>query len=259
MVDKIKKRDGKIVDFNPEKIRNAAEKALLADGLEKTEAYTVSQRVLDKVTARLDMMFNGVSQPTVEQTQDLVEDALMGLGEKYHSAAKKFIIYRQGHKERRDMDSESEAVFNFSRRLVNGYIGEADWRGKENANSGQVTFQGANARLAGDLWNTFALNEMYGKENPEIPDAHKSGQIHIHDLDFPVIAYCCGHSLENLLKRGFGEVKERVQSRPPKHLRSAVSQMVNYIGTMQGEFAGAQGVRFRRYFPCAICKNRWII
>jgi ribonucleoside-triphosphate reductase (formate) len=240
MVNKIKKRDGKIVEFNAEKIRNAAEKALLADGLEKIEAYNVSQRVLDRVTAKLDMMFNGVSTPTVEQTQDLVEDALMGLGEQYHSAAKRFIIYRQSHKERREMDSESEAVFNFSRRLVNGYIGEADWRGKENANSGQVTFQGANARLAGDLWNTFALNEMYGKENSEIPEAHKSGQIHIHDLDFPVIAYCCGHSLENLLRRGFGEVKERVQSRPPKHLRSAVSQMVNYIGTMQGEFAGAQ-------------------
>jgi ribonucleoside-triphosphate reductase len=240
MVNAIKKRDGKVVLFNPEKIRIAAEKALLADEIRKEEAYTVSQRVTDRVVARLDMMFNGVSQPTVEQTQDFVEDALMGLGEKYHSAAKKFIIYRQNHKERRDMDSESEAVFNFSRRLVNGYIGESDWRGKENANSGQVTFQGANARLAGDLWNTFALNEMYGKENSEVPEAHKSGQIHIHDLDFPVVGYCCGHSLEQLLRRGFGEVKERVQSRPPKHLRSAISQMVNYIGTMQGEFAGAQ-------------------
>jgi ribonucleoside-triphosphate reductase (formate) len=239
MVSKIKKRDGKIVSFDAEKIRIAAEKALLADEIEPNEAYSVSQRVCDRVIGKLDT-FNGKLTPTVEQINDLVEDTMMGLGEKYHPAAKKFIIYRQLHREKREMDSEGEAVFNFSRRLINGYIGEADWRGKENANSGQVTFQGANARLAGDLWNTFALHEMYGKENPEIPEAHKSGQLHIHDLDFPVIAYCCGHSLEQLLKRGFGEVKERVQSRPPKHLRSAVSQMVNYIGTMQGEFAGAQ-------------------
>ncbi|MCX6749835.1 MAG: ATP cone domain-containing protein, partial [Candidatus Pacearchaeota archaeon] len=239
-VERIKKRDGKIVDFVPEKIRVVAEKALLADGFKPEEAYTVSQRVSDKVVARLEMMFNGVSQPTVEQTQDLVEDTLMGLGKKYHPTAKKFILYRDEHNKKREMDSASKEVFYFARRLINGYIGGADWRGKENANSGQVTFQGANARLAGDLWNTFALNEMYGKENPEIAEAHKSGQFHIHDLDFPVVAYCCGHSLEQLLRRGFGEVKERVQSRPPKHLRSAVSQMVNYTGTMQGEFAGAQ-------------------
>ncbi|MCX6747316.1 MAG: ribonucleoside triphosphate reductase [Candidatus Pacearchaeota archaeon] len=239
-VERIKKRDGKIVDFVPEKIRVVAEKALLADGFKPEEAYTVSQRVSDKVVARLEMMFNGVSQPTVEQTQDLVEDTLMGLGKKYHPTAKRFILYREKQTEAREMDPESKAVSNWVRRLVNGYIGGGDWRGKENANSGQVTFQGLNARVAGEVLNIFALNEMYGMENHEIVEAHKRGQFHIHDLDFPMIAYCCGHSLEQLLKRGFGEVKERVQSSPPKHLRSAVSQMVNYIGTMQGEFAGAQ-------------------
>ena len=240
MVEKIKKRDGNIVPFDPEKIRIAAEKAFLADGFKQDEAYSVSQRVYDRVVVTLENMFNGKITPTVEQINDLVEDKMMGLGKKYHSAAKKFILYREEHRKGREMDVAAKEVFNFARRLINGYIGGADWRGKENANSGQVTFQGANARLAGDLWNTFALNEMYGKENPEIAEAHKKGWFHIHDLDFPVVAYCCGHSLEQLLKRGFGEVKERVQSHPPKHLRSAVSQMVNYIGTMQGEFAGAQ-------------------
>jgi ribonucleoside-triphosphate reductase (formate) len=239
MVTQVKKRDGKFVPFDVEKIRIAAEKAFVADGFPHDDAYSASQRVCDRVVGKLDT-FNGKLTPTVEQINDLVEDTMMGFGQKYHSAAKGFILYREKHKERREMGSAEKAVFDFSRRLINGYIGKADWRGKENANSGQVTFQGANARLAGDLWNTFALNEMYGMENPEIPKAHKTGQIHIHDLDFPVVAYCCGHSLEQLLRRGFGEVKERVQSRPPKHLRSAVSQMVNYIGTMQGEFAGAQ-------------------
>ena len=240
MVEKIKKRDGKIVEFVPEKIRVVAEKALIAADFTPEKAYSSSQRVCDRVIGKLETMFNGKIVPTVEQTQDIVEDTLMTLGEEYHPAAKKFIIYRELHKEKREMDSSGKAVFDFARRLIHGYIDGADWRGKENANSGQVTFQGANARLAGDLWNTFALNDMYAKENPEIKEAHKTGQFHIHDLDFPVVAYCCGHSLEQLLRRGFGEVKERVQSHPPKHLRSAVSQMVNYIGTMQGEFAGAQ-------------------
>jgi len=238
MLVKITKRDGKVVDFNSEKIRIAAEKALLADGLLPQDAYSASTRICDRVAARLEMMFSRVSHPTVEQTQDLVEDTMMELG--HHSAAKRFIIYRQKHKEARALDDTSRLVLDFTRRLLGGYIDGGDWRGKENANSGQITFQGANARLAGDLWNSFALNEMYSRENPEIAEGHKTGQFHIHDLDLPVIPYCCGHSLEQLLRRGFGEVKERVQSSPPKHLRSAVSQMVNYIGTMQGEFAGAQ-------------------
>ena len=238
MVEKIKKRDGKIVDFNSEKIKYAAERAFLADGMNGEEIGIAAQRVTDKVDAKLGMMFNGVSQPTVEQVQDLVENQMMELG--YHSAAKKYIIYRENHKEKREMTQSGQAVFDFARRLVNGYMGGEDWRSRENANSGSITFQGANARLAGEVWNTYALNEMYGKENPEIKKLHESGAMHIHDLDFPVIAYCCGHSIEQLIRRGFGSVSERVQSSPAKHLETIVAQMVNYIGTMQGEFAGAQ-------------------
>lgn len=238
MVEKIKKRDGNIVDFSQEKIRAATEKAFLADGVVGQNAFLASQRVTDKVVTKLDMMFNGVSQPTVEQTQDLVENVMMELG--YHSTAKKYIIYRENHKEQREMDQSKQAIFDFARRLVNGYMGGDDWRSRENANSGSITFQGANARLAGEVWNNYALNEMYGKVNPEIKSLHESGAMHIHDLDFPVIAYCCGHSMEQLIQRGFGSVAERVQSSPAKHLETIVAQMVNYIGTMQGEFAGAQ-------------------
>ena len=238
MVNKIKKRDGKIVDFSQEKIKYATERAFLADGMDDEEIGMAAQRVTDKVVTKLEMMFNGVSLPTVEQTQDLVENVMMDLG--HHSAAKKYIIYRENHKQKREMDFSKQAIFDFARRLVNGYMGGDDWRSKENANSGSITFQGANARLAGEVWNNYALNEMYGKENPEIKSLHESGAMHIHDLDFPVIAYCCGHSLEQLIKRGFGEVNERVQSSPAKHLETIVAHIVNYIGTMQGEFAGAQ-------------------
>ena len=238
MIARIKKRDGQIVDFSSEKIKFAAERAFLADGMEGEEVGTYAQRVTDMVVTKLGMMFNGVSLPTVEQTQDLVENAMMELG--HHSAAKKYIIYRENHKQKREMDSSKQAIFDFARRLVNGYMGGEDWRSRENANSGSITFQGANARLAGEVWNNYALNEMYGKENPEIKSLHEAGAMHIHDLDFPVIAYCCGHSLEQLIRRGFGEVNERVQSSPAKHLETIVAHIVNYIGTMQGEFAGAQ-------------------
>jgi ribonucleoside-triphosphate reductase (formate) len=235
MIKEIKKRDGKIVPFDPERITRAAYKALFSVG--KTDER-LAQRISDRVTATLEHMFNGVSVPNVEQTQDIVESTLMNMGE--NEAAKAFIIYRQNHIEKRELKGDAEKIFNFARRLINDYIGGGDWRSKENSNSGAITFQGANARIAGDIWNTYALNEMYAKSNPEIKKAHETGEMHIHDLDFPNIAYCCGHSLEQLLTRGFGEVPERVQSSPAKHLRSAVSQLVNATGTFQGEFAGAQ-------------------
>jgi len=235
MAKQIKKRNGAIVAFEPERITRAVYNALDSIG---REDYRLAERVSDRVSAKLDHMFNGVSIPTVEQTQDIVEKTLMQMDET--EAAKNYILYRQKHKEKRELQGDAEKIFNFARRLIHDYVGGADWRSKENANSGAVTFQGANARLAGDLWNTYALNEMYAKENPAIKKAHETGEIHIHDLDFPTIAYCCGHSLEQLLERGFGEVPERVQSSPAKHLRSAVSQLVNATGTFQGEFAGAQ-------------------
>ncbi|MEI6731576.1 MAG: ribonucleoside triphosphate reductase [archaeon] len=235
----IVKRNGKRVPFDPIKISAAIYRAaeVVAGREGKTPDRGKADLVSAAVVATLEEKFAGLT-PTVEQVQDLVERQLIKQG--FADTAKTYILYREKHKQGRDLDASGKAVFDFSRRIINGYVDGGDWRSKENANSGSVTFQGANARLAGDLWNTFALNEMYGKENSEIPDAHAAGQIHIHDLDFPIIAYCCGHSLEQILLRGFGEVSERVQSSPAKHLRSAVSQMVNFIGTMQGEFAGAQ-------------------
>ena len=239
-ITRIKKRDGKIMPFNPGKITDAIYNAAAAEAESKGQKAdrSIAEQVSARVVGTLEQMFGETTVPTVEQTQNLVERILMKMG--YTDTAKRYILYREKHKEKRDLGSAKSEIFKFARRLFAGYVGGADWRSKENSNSGQITFQGANARLAGELWNLIALHEMYSKENPEIAQAHEAGKIHVHDLDFPVVAYCCGHSLEQLLKRGFGEVIERVQSSPAKHLRSAVSQMVNYIGTMQGEFAGAQ-------------------
>lgn len=238
MIEKIKKRDGSIADFNSEKIRVAAEKAFIADELFEGDPVSASQGVSNMVVSALERMFSGISRPTVEQIQDLVEYTMVGLG--YNSTQRKYSIYRQRHKELREMDPAEKAIYDFSKNLVTRFVRGEDWRSAENANQGGITFQGANARLAGEVWNVFALNEMYGKQNKKIKDSHEDGSIHIHDLDFPVVAYCCGHSLEQLIKRGFGEITGRVQSSPAKHLETIVAQMINYIGTMQGEFAGAQ-------------------
>ena len=239
-ITQIKKRDGKIVPFDPNKITEAIYKAAKAEAESTGQKAdrSIAENVSSRVVGTIEQMFSDTTIPTVEQAQDVVERTLIKMG--YADTAKRYIIYRHQHEEKRELGEGKKAIFDFARRLFKGYVGGTDWRAKENSNSGQVTFQGANARFAGDLWNLVALHEMYGTQNPEISQAHETGQFHIHDLDFPVIAYCCGHSLEQLLKKGFSQVKERVQSSPAKHLRSATSQVVNYIGTMQGEFAGAQ-------------------
>jgi ribonucleoside-triphosphate reductase len=254
MISEIKKRDGKIVPFSQDKITDAIFAAGKAEAESKGENPNreIAERISAGAFGALEQKFYDLI-PTVEQVQDVVERTLMKMG--YPDTAKRYIIYRQKHKEKREMDSSKREVFNFARRLFSGYTEGSDWRTKENSNSGQITFQGANARFAGDLWNLLALHDMYSKENPEIADAHESGQLHIHDLDFPVIAYCCGHSLEQLFKKGVSQVRERVQSSPAKHLRSAVSHIVNYIGIMQGEFAGAQAFSSVDTFLAAFVKT----
>lgn len=238
MIEQIKKRDGTRVDFDSEKITIAVKNAFIADEKFKGDPVSASQGVSNVVVNALERMFNNVSHPTVEQIQDHVERTMIDLG--YESTQKRYSTYRQLHKELRDMDPAEKAVLEFSNNLVKRFTKGEDWKSDENANQGGRTFQGLNARLAGTVWNVFALNKMYGEQNKNIKELYENGSIHIHDLDFPVVAYCCGHSLEQLIKRGFGEVSERVQSFPAKHLETIVAHMVNYIGTMQGEFAGAQ-------------------
>ena len=151
-------------------------------------------------------MFNGVSTPTVEQTQDFVENEMMNLG--YNDFAKKFIIYRQLHKEKRERSELENGLINDAIRAVKHYTTGDDWLTKENANTGSITNQGLKAYLAEKTTKIAALNNMYGKEDPQIKKLHEDAAIHIHDLSDPYVGYCCGHSLENtLLKRGFGEVE----------------------------------------------------
>ncbi len=227
-ISRIKKRDGTVVDFVQDKITTAVSKAMEVNGLtDRAAAKTVS----DIATFMLEDKFGGYTIPSVEQTQDIVEMVLMKQG--YLDVAKSYILYREKHKAIREA---KQTGINLER-LIKDYINDFDWKVRENSNEGVTSFSGLNARVSGEVLSNFALNHLYSER---VKMAHQEGEFHIHDLSYPIVGYCAGWSLEKLLRKGFGHVPNQVHSNPAKHLETATLHMVNYIGTMQGEFAGAQ-------------------
>lgn len=228
IIARIKKRDGSVVDFTQDKITHAIAKAMKSQGIDDfSQAKTVS----DIVTFVIEEKFGGYTIPSVEQIQDMVEMVLMKRG--YHEVAKSYILYRERHKSIREA---RQTGLNLER-LIKDYISDHDWKIRENSNEGTMSFSGLNARVSGEVLSNYALNHIYTEP---IKRAHQEGDFHIHDLSYPIVGYCAGWSLDNLLRRGFGHVPNQVHSAPAKHLETATLHMVNYIGTMQGEFAGAQ-------------------
>lgn len=227
-ISRIKKRDGSIVDFTQDKITNAIFKAMQSQGIDD---WMEAQHVSDIVVFVLEEKFGGYTIPSVEQIQDIVEMVLMKQG--YHEVAKSYILYREKHKAIREA---RETGINLER-LIKDYINDHDWKVRENSNEGVVSFSGLNARISGEVLSNFALNNLYSER---IKKAHLEGDFHIHDLSYPIVGYCAGWSMENLLRKGFGHVPNQVHSHPARHLETATLHMVNYIGTMQAEFAGAQ-------------------
>ncbi len=228
LVTRIKKRDGTIVDFVQEKITKAVYKAMESHGLVN---HGAAKNISDIVTFMLEDKFGGYTIPSVEQIQDIVEMVLMKQG--YHEIAKSYILYREKHKGIREARKTGINL----ERLIKDYINDVDWKIRENSNEGAMSFSGLNARISGEVLANFALNQLY---SANIKKAHMEGDFHIHDLSYPIVGYCAGWSLENLLKQGFGHVPNHVHSFPARHLETATLHMVNFIGTMQGEFAGAQ-------------------
>lgn len=223
-ISKIIKRDGQVVDFNKEKIAFAIFKALRAVGKpdrEKANKYS------DIVTEKLCQTHTN-KIPTVEEIQDIVERTLFENGE--FEAGKAYIIYRYQHQ---NIRSAKELFSNIE--IIEDYINMKDWRVKESANS-TYSLQGLNQHIATLISSQYWLNQIYPKE---IADAYREGRIHIHDLGF-ISVYCVGWDLADLLMTGFRGIEGKVQSRPPKHFRSALGQIVNFFYTMQGEAAGAQ-------------------
>ncbi len=218
------KRDGQQARFDGEKITFAIFKALRAVGNPDREKAGVYK---EQVIARSGIDINS-SPPTVEQIQDLVEQTLFE--NKEYEAAKAYIIYRFQHQNIRDA---KEMFSNID--IIEDYISLKDWRVKESANS-TYSLQGLNQHVSTLISSQYWLNQIYPKE---IGDAHKQGRFHIHDLGF-LSVYCVGWDMEDLLLTGFRGVEGKTQSKPAKHLRAALGQIVNFFYTMQGEAAGAQ-------------------
>ena len=225
MFEKIRKRDGRIVSFDSSKITAAIAQAGEATAeFNEHEAKKLTLRVLTLAhEMRLDPM------PDVEQIQDIVERVL--LDSPFYKSAKAYIIYREQHAQIRNLITGANVD------LVENYIRKLDWKIKENSNM-CYSLQGLNNYISSDITSEYWLNRIYP---PEIRQAHKEGDFHIHDLSL-LSVYCVGWDLPDLLRKGFKGVEGKVESAPPKHLRSALGQVVNFFYTLQGEAAGAQAI-----------------
>ena len=223
-ISKIKKRSGRIVAFSPSKIERAIRGAFKASGSDDQEEI---RRLTQEVVAELEKRFNSSLIPEVEQVQDIVEKTLLERGhEEVYSA---FTLYRQLHQKLRSISSLVDAD-----ELTEKYLDRGDWRVKENANM-TYSLQGLNNHVASIISANFWLNKIYSRE---VRKAHRQGDLHIHDLS-SLSAYCTGWDLKDFLIKGFGGVSGKVNSAPPKHLSSALGQIVNFMYTIQGEVAGA--------------------
>lgn len=221
----IENRQGDIVAFNPEKIRFAIERAGKATGeFSMVDSMRMASQVIN-ILAHCHQA--GI--PTVEEVQDVVEHVL--IANNYFVTNRSYIIYREQHKQMR----EGRRSMVDSITSINEYIGHQDWRVNANANQG-YSLGGMILNVAGKVTANYWLSHVY---TPEIGEAHREGDFHIHDLDM-LSGYCAGWSLKTLLQEGFNGVPGKVESGAPKHFSSALGQMVNFLGTLQNEWAGAQ-------------------
>ncbi|MBN1403561.1 MAG: ribonucleoside triphosphate reductase [Opitutales bacterium] len=223
LFSQIRKRDGRIVPFDPKAIT----KSILAAGKETGEfGEDVAHRLTIKVIEYAYQMLT-VEIPNVEDLQDIVEEVL--LNTPYRKTARAYIIYRDQHAKMREIADQSHID------QVDQYLEKLDWQVRENSNM-SFSLQGLNNYLSSSVSKTYWLNKIY---NPAIKKAHESGDFHIHDLN-QISVYCVGWDLMDLLREGFRGVCGKVETRAPKHFRTALGQVINFFYTLQGEAAGAQ-------------------
>lgn len=224
-VYKIQKRNGTIVDFDTEKIYQAIDKAAKSTNTFDTIlSRTLTKEVCVAINEKFDEKI-----PLVEEIQDLVENTLIDLN--YPEIAKSYILYRENRKQSRSNKNVVVDVNN----TISEYLRQNDWRVNANSNQG-YSLGGMILNTSGKVIANYWLSYIYPKE---VGEAHRNADYHIHDLDM-FSGYCAGWSLRALLEEGFNGVSNKVESKPPKHLSSAVAQMVNFLGTLQNEWAGAQ-------------------
>ncbi|MDD3921523.1 MAG: anaerobic ribonucleoside-triphosphate reductase, partial [Eubacteriales bacterium] len=225
MFKQIRKRDGSVVPFQQEKITWAIFKAANAVG---GNDWDRAEQLCEEVVRLAQRQF-GEQVVDVESIQDTVEKVLIENG--HARTAKAYILYR----EKRRGARESNALIGATIEMFGNYLGDMDWQIKENANA-QKSINGMNNYIRETFTKQYWLHEIYPEE---IRNAHQSGDIHLHDLGF-FGPYCAGWDLKQLLIEGFGGVPGKVESKPAKHLRSFLGQIVNSTFTTQGETAGAQ-------------------
>lgn len=225
-LSRIVKRDGTQVIFNSEKIMSAIRRAGDATGeFDEDEASLLT----NQVTKVLRHRFSKGVLPTIEQIQDVVEQVLISAN--YYKTARAYIVYRENrNKSRQDKKTLVDVASS-----VNEYLERADWRVNANANQG-YSLGGLILNVSGKIIANYWLSHVYPQAAGE---AHRNGDFHIHDLDM-LSGYCAGWSLRALLQEGLNGVPGKVESGIPKHLGSALGQMVNFLGTLQNEWAGAQ-------------------
>jgi ribonucleoside-triphosphate reductase len=238
----IVKRDGTSVPFDLDRIRSSIARAGQATGaFDNDEAHRLTHDVAHVISARF-----AFDAPQVEQVQDVVERVLIEAG--HAATARAYIVYRekrgQARADRKTMVDVASSI--------NEYLDRTDWRVNANANQG-YSLGGLILNLSGKVVANYWLSHVYPSE---IGEAHREGDIHIHDLDM-LAGYCAGWSLRTLLTEGLNGVPGKVEAGPPKHLSSAVGQIVNFLGTLQNEWAGAQAFSsFDTYMAPFIRKDR---
>jgi ribonucleoside-triphosphate reductase len=225
IITKIRKRSGDISDFDQSKITKAISKALEAVGEPDED---LARKLSGDAAKTIQKKFHARSIPAVEEIQDVVEGVL--IQNRLIKAAKAYILYRDQRARLRDM----EDLIN-SNDLMEEYLKQTDWRVKENSNM-SFSLQGLNNHLASTISSNYWLNKVY---TANIRNAHKEGDFHLHDLQL-LAPYCAGWDLKDLLIQGFGGVSGKIESKPAKHFRTALGQIINFFYTLQGEVAGAE-------------------
>ncbi len=224
-INKIKKRDGRIADFEQQKITDAIYRALTAT---QQEDGKKSKKLSDKVITFLNRRFKGEEIPKVEEVQDIVEEVL--ILENLIETAKAYILYREQRRRIREVVRVSEEAVD----RIDQYLEKLDWEVQENANMA-FSLQGLNHYGVSYIVKKYWLNKIYPEE---IRQAHELGDFHLHNLD-TLSCYCMGWDLYDLLLKGFGGVSGKVETKPAKHFRAILGQVVNFLYTVQGECAGA--------------------
>jgi ribonucleoside-triphosphate reductase (formate) len=217
------KRNGKTAKFDTVKITNAITAAgKVTDEIDFDQAFKLTVRVIN-----LAHQILGDKIPEVEEIQDIVEEVL--IHSPYSNSAKAYIIYRDQHRKAREISAKANV------NLIDQYINRRDWKVNENSNMA-FSLQGLNNYISSEISKIYWLNKIYPSE---IKKTHDNGDFHIHDLS-SLSVYCVGWDLYDLLLQGFKGVSGKVESKPPKHFRTALGQIANFFYTLQGEAAGAQ-------------------